>query len=77
MLHELVPRADVVAFLVNPNNAVAELDTSDVQSAAKRAGKEADCRAAGNAADTRRYAAELVALAPDVILAPGATILGP
>jgi putative tryptophan/tyrosine transport system substrate-binding protein len=34
MLHELVPRADVVAFLVNPNNAVAELDTSDVQAAA-------------------------------------------
>ena len=33
--------------------------------------------AAGNATDTRRYAAELVALAPDVILAPGATILGP
>jgi putative ABC transport system substrate-binding protein len=33
--------------------------------------------AAGNPADIRKYAAELVALAPDVILAPGATQLGP
>ena len=33
--------------------------------------------AAGNAADTRKYAAELVALAPDVILAAGAAVTGP
>jgi putative tryptophan/tyrosine transport system substrate-binding protein len=33
--------------------------------------------AAGNPADIRKYAAELVALAPDVILAAGATQLGP
>ena len=32
--------------------------------------------AAGNAADTRKYAAELVALAPDVILASGGTVVG-
>jgi putative ABC transport system substrate-binding protein len=31
----------------------------------------------GNAADTRRYAEELVALAPDVILAAGASALAP
>lgn len=34
ILHGLIPRADAIAFLVNPNNAVAELDTSDVQAAA-------------------------------------------
>jgi len=34
ILHELVPRAQAIAFLVNPNNAVAELDTNDVQAAA-------------------------------------------
>jgi putative tryptophan/tyrosine transport system substrate-binding protein len=34
-------------------------------------------RAAGNAADARKYAAELVALAPDVILAEGSMSLGP
>src|SRR6266436_2007931 len=32
--------------------------------------------ATGNAADTRDYAAELVALAPDVILASGGTVVG-
>jgi putative tryptophan/tyrosine transport system substrate-binding protein len=31
----------------------------------------------GNAADTRKYAAELVGLAPDVILAPGNATAGP
>src|SRR5262249_26611675 len=31
----------------------------------------------GNINDTRRYAAELVALAPDVIFAPGSSALGP
>ncbi len=40
VLHELVPRADVIAFLVNPNNAVAGLDTSDVQAAANTLGKK-------------------------------------
>jgi putative ABC transport system substrate-binding protein len=40
MLHELVPQADVVAFLVNPNNAVAQLDTSDVRAAADTLGKK-------------------------------------
>ena len=33
--------------------------------------------AAGNAADSRKYAAELVALAPDVILSTGNSSLGP
>jgi putative tryptophan/tyrosine transport system substrate-binding protein len=33
--------------------------------------------AAGNPADIRKYAAELVALAPDIILATGASPLGP
>jgi ABC-type uncharacterized transport system substrate-binding protein len=39
-LHELVPRADSIAFLVNPNNAVASLDTSDAQAAAETLGKK-------------------------------------
>ena len=32
---------------------------------------------AGNAGDIRKYAAELVALAPDVILASGGSVVGP
>lgn len=35
LLHELVSKANVIAFLVNPENAVAELDTSNVREAAE------------------------------------------
>jgi len=40
ILHDLVPQADTIAFLVNPNNAVADLDTSDVQAAANTLGRK-------------------------------------
>ena len=35
LLHELVPKADVIAFLVNATNAVAKLDTSNLREAAQ------------------------------------------
>jgi putative tryptophan/tyrosine transport system substrate-binding protein len=35
LLHELVPRAGVITFLVNPNNGVAKSDTNNVREAAK------------------------------------------
>jgi putative ABC transport system substrate-binding protein len=35
LLRELVPQADAIAFLVNPNNPNAEFDTKDVQAAAQ------------------------------------------
>jgi putative tryptophan/tyrosine transport system substrate-binding protein len=38
LLRELVPKTNVVAFLVNPNNAVAALDTSDAEAAAATLG---------------------------------------
>jgi putative ABC transport system substrate-binding protein len=34
LLHELVPTATLVAFLVNPRNPIAESDTRDLRSAA-------------------------------------------
>ncbi len=40
LLRELVPKADAIGFLVNPNNAVAELDTSDAQAAATALGQK-------------------------------------
>jgi ABC-type uncharacterized transport system substrate-binding protein len=40
ILRDVVPQADTIAFLVNPNNAVARLDTSDVQAAADKLAKK-------------------------------------
>ena len=40
LLREMVPKADAIGFLVNPNNAVAELDTSDAQAAAATLGQK-------------------------------------
>jgi putative ABC transport system substrate-binding protein len=54
MLHELVPQAAVVAFLVNPDNAVAQLDTSDVQAAAQTLGKKLIVVKAGTKDDLKK-----------------------
>jgi putative tryptophan/tyrosine transport system substrate-binding protein len=51
LLRELVPRAETIAFLVNPNNAVAELDTSDAHAAAAALGQKLIVVKAGNAGD--------------------------
>jgi putative ABC transport system substrate-binding protein len=40
LLRELVPKADTIGFLVNPDNAVAELDTSDARAAAATLGQK-------------------------------------
>jgi ABC-type uncharacterized transport system substrate-binding protein len=40
LLRELVPKANSIAFLVNPNNAVATLDTDDAQAAAATLGQK-------------------------------------
>jgi putative tryptophan/tyrosine transport system substrate-binding protein len=40
LLRELFPKAEAVAFLVNPNNAVADLDRRDAQSAAAALGQK-------------------------------------
>jgi putative ABC transport system substrate-binding protein len=51
LLREMVPKADVIAFLVNPNNAVAELDTSDAQAAAATLGQKLIVLKAGSKDD--------------------------
>jgi putative tryptophan/tyrosine transport system substrate-binding protein len=40
ILHELLPKADVIAFLANPSNPNAQADTKDVQRAADALGQE-------------------------------------
>jgi putative tryptophan/tyrosine transport system substrate-binding protein len=51
LLRELVPKAYAIAFLVNPNNAVAELDTSDAQAAAAALGQKLIVVKAGGEGD--------------------------
>ena len=38
LLHELTPKANVIAFLVNPNNGVVRSDTSNMREAAQNRG---------------------------------------
>jgi len=40
LLHELVPTATLVAFLVNPNNQLTESDTEDLRAAARSLGPQ-------------------------------------
>jgi putative ABC transport system substrate-binding protein len=40
LLRELMPKADAIAFLANPNNPNAETDTKDVQAAASVLGQQ-------------------------------------
>ena len=54
LLRELVPKADAIAFLVNPKNAVAELDTSDAQAAVAALGQKLIVLKAGSEGDIDR-----------------------
>ena len=73
LIHELIPKADAIVFLVNPNNAVAALDTGDVQAAASALGQklivvkastESDIDAAFASVVERRASALLMQLDP-------------
>jgi putative ABC transport system substrate-binding protein len=39
LIHEIIPKGDTLVFVVNPNNAVAALDTGDVETAASTLGQ--------------------------------------
>jgi putative tryptophan/tyrosine transport system substrate-binding protein len=48
LLHDIAPRAEVFAFLVNPNNPNADPDTKDVQAAAAAIDRRLEVLTAGN-----------------------------
>jgi putative ABC transport system substrate-binding protein len=60
LLHEVVPEATLVAFLVNPKNPIAESDTRDVQSAAGATGQRILILNASNDSDLDSAFAALV-----------------
>src|SRR5262249_1229576 len=51
LLRELTPKAEAIAFLVNPSNAVAELDTADALAAAAALGEKLIIAKAGSESD--------------------------
>ena len=60
MLRELVPKAALIAVLVNPNNARAERDTSDIQTAAAGMGQQVQVFRAGTPDDLDESFANMI-----------------
>jgi putative tryptophan/tyrosine transport system substrate-binding protein len=73
LIHELIPTVGLIVYVVNPNNAVAALDTGNVEAAARalgqklivvRAGTESDIDAAFKTAIEQHAGALLMQLDP-------------
>jgi putative ABC transport system substrate-binding protein len=60
LLHEVVPAAALVAFLVNPKNPIAESDTRDLQSAASTTRQQILVLNASNESEIEKAFATLV-----------------
>ena len=62
LLHELVPKTGVIAFLVNPNNGVAKSDTTNVREAAQAKGVQLQIVKARNKGEIETAFASLARL---------------
>jgi putative ABC transport system substrate-binding protein len=60
LLRDIVPRAEVFAFLVNPNNPNVGPDTNDVQAAATAAGRRLEVLTAGTERELQTAFAAMV-----------------
>src|SRR5437763_13439913 len=69
LLSELVPRAGVIALLVNPNNSVAERVIQEVQQAARAKGVQLPILKAGTESEIETAFASLVQLHADALVA--------
>jgi putative tryptophan/tyrosine transport system substrate-binding protein len=68
LLRELLPKAGVVSFLVNPNNANAEPNVADARMAARRLGLETNVLPASNEQELDMAFAKLGQSKPDALL---------
>jgi putative ABC transport system substrate-binding protein len=71
LLHELIPRAVVVALLVNPSNPEAEVERIDAQQATRTIGKTLVVLNATTATEIDAAFAKMVDQRPDAIVVPG------
>ena len=68
LLHELVPKADVLAFLVNPNNGVVGFDLSNMREAAQAKGLRLHVLEARNATEIDAAFTALVQLRASALI---------
>src|SRR5438067_9656811 len=71
LLSELVPRAAVIALLVNPNNSVAERVTQEVQQAARAKGLQLHLLKASSESEIDSAFASLIQLHVDALVVAG------
>src|SRR5438105_9628483 len=71
LLSELVPRAGVIALLVNPNNSVAERVTQEVQQAARAKGLQLHLLKASSESEIDSAFASLVQLHVEALVVAG------
>jgi putative tryptophan/tyrosine transport system substrate-binding protein len=71
LLSELVPRAGVIALMVNPNNSVAERVIQEVQQAARAKGVQLPILKAGTESEIDTAFASLVQLHVDALVVAG------
>ena len=68
VLHELLPKAEIVGFLLNPNNPYAEPETANMQAAARSLGLQIHILRASSDQEIDTAFATLVELKTDALL---------
>ena len=68
LLRELVPRATIVAMLVNPKNPVSDFVVKDVRAAAEVSGHRIDIVSAGNVDEIEKAFATIAELGADALI---------